>query len=198
VFKTPGAWPLSGLRQAFLNGSLTRLLDVDAVLKAKIVEFVGKGDFGLASGQQPGGGFSRCWFKELISSDEVVFDGQTFLLLPAVAERLSARPAAPTETASPPETGIPTASPAPSTPVSPGGPATAAPGVIRLTGSIPPEIWNRVGNKLIPKLRTGDSLEVSVGLTVRVTGAESVRFLAEIEQILTDLGLADRIRAELG
>lgn len=198
VFKTPGAWPLSGLRQAFLNGSLTRLLDVDVVLKAKIVEFVGKGDFGLASGQQPGGGFSRCWFKELISSDEVVFDGQTFLLLPAVAERLSARPAAPTETASPPETGIPTASPAPSTPVSPGGRATAAPGVIRLTGSIPPEIWNRVGNKLIPKLRTGDSLEVSVGLTVRVTGAESVRFLAEIEQILTDLGLADRIRAELG
>jgi hypothetical protein len=43
------------------------------------------------------------------------------------------------------------------------------PAVIRLSGSIPPEIWNRVGNKLIPKLRTGESLEVSVGLTVKVS-----------------------------
>jgi hypothetical protein len=40
AFKASGAWPLSGLRQAFLNGSLTRLLDVDAVLRTKIVELL--------------------------------------------------------------------------------------------------------------------------------------------------------------
>ena len=50
-----GAWPLASLRQSFLNGSLTRLLDPDATLRAKIVEFVERGDFGLASGRQPGG-----------------------------------------------------------------------------------------------------------------------------------------------
>ena len=33
ALKDSGAWPLSSLRQSFLNGSLTRLLDPDAVLK---------------------------------------------------------------------------------------------------------------------------------------------------------------------
>jgi hypothetical protein len=40
AFQATGAWPLSGLRQSFLNGSLTRLVDPDAILRSKIVEFV--------------------------------------------------------------------------------------------------------------------------------------------------------------
>ena len=52
ALKESGAWPLASLRQSFLNGSLTRLVDPDAILKSKIVEFVGRGDFGLASGQK--------------------------------------------------------------------------------------------------------------------------------------------------
>ena len=52
ALKESGAWPLASLRQSFLNGSLTRLVDPDAVLRSKIVEFVGRGDFGLASGQK--------------------------------------------------------------------------------------------------------------------------------------------------
>ena len=43
ALKDTGAWPLASLRQSFLNGSLTRLLDPDAVLRVKIVEFVSKG-----------------------------------------------------------------------------------------------------------------------------------------------------------
>ena len=39
-----GSWPLVGLRQSFLDGSLTRLVDPDAVPRRRIVEFVGKGD----------------------------------------------------------------------------------------------------------------------------------------------------------
>ena len=39
AFMDTGAWPLRGLRQNFLDGSLTRLLDPDSVLKQKIVEF---------------------------------------------------------------------------------------------------------------------------------------------------------------
>src|SRR5262245_56758944 len=56
AFKDSGAWPLAGLRQSFLNGALTRLLDPDGVLKTKLAEFVGRGDFGLASGPKPEGG----------------------------------------------------------------------------------------------------------------------------------------------
>ena len=48
ALKDSGEWPLASLRQSFLNGSLTRLVDPDAILKARIVDFVGKGDFGLA------------------------------------------------------------------------------------------------------------------------------------------------------
>src|SRR5262249_26454598 len=46
ALKEGGAWPLSSLRQSFLNGALTRLLDPDTVLRHKIVEFVQNGDFG--------------------------------------------------------------------------------------------------------------------------------------------------------
>ena len=54
ALKESGAWPLVSLRQSFLNGSLTRLVDPDAVLCRKIVEFVDKGDFGLGSGRGSG------------------------------------------------------------------------------------------------------------------------------------------------
>ena len=64
ALKEDGAWPLVGLRQCFLDGSLTRLVDPDAVLRRKIVEFVGKGDFGLGSGTRAGGRFERWWFRE--------------------------------------------------------------------------------------------------------------------------------------
>ena len=43
AFKDTGAWPLRGLRQNFLDGSLTRLLDPDSVLKQRLVEFVENG-----------------------------------------------------------------------------------------------------------------------------------------------------------
>lgn len=73
-------WPLASLRQSFLNGSLTRLVDPDAILKSKIVEFVSGGDLGLASGRKPDGSYERVWFEELVAPDEVVFDAGVFLL----------------------------------------------------------------------------------------------------------------------
>jgi hypothetical protein len=63
------------LRQSFLNGSLTRLVDPDSTLKSKIVEFVTHGDFGLASGKEPDGSYERIRFKdEKMASDEVAFE----------------------------------------------------------------------------------------------------------------------------
>ena len=90
ALKECGAWPLASLRQSFLNGSLTRLLDPDSILRNKIVEFVGKGDLGLASGQKPDGTYDRVWFEEQISSDEVTFESGVFLLTKAKAKALKA------------------------------------------------------------------------------------------------------------
>ena len=87
--KDSGAWPLSGLRQSFLNGALTRLFDPESVLKIKIVEFVRNGDFGLASRPKPNGEYDRIWFKEEVSPEEVTFDSGVVLVLKDKAERLT-------------------------------------------------------------------------------------------------------------
>jgi hypothetical protein len=65
ALKDSGAWPVASLRQSFLNGSLTRLVDPDTTLKLKMVEFVTRGDFGLASGKKPDGTYERVWSREL-------------------------------------------------------------------------------------------------------------------------------------
>src|SRR5438034_5110586 len=88
AFKESGAWPLASLRQSFLNGSLTRLVDPDAILKSKIIEFVSRGDFGLASGRKPDDSYERMWFGELVAPDEVAFEAGVFLLRKATAEAL--------------------------------------------------------------------------------------------------------------
>jgi hypothetical protein len=80
ALKESAAWPLASLRQSFLNGSLTRLVDPDAILRAKIVEFVSRGDFGLASGRKPDGSYERVWFEELVAPDEVAFDAMACLM----------------------------------------------------------------------------------------------------------------------
>lgn len=79
---------LASLRQSFLNGSLTRLVDSDSTLKSKIVEFVTRGDFGLASGKKPDGAYERIWFKEEVPADKVAFEPGVFLLRKATAELL--------------------------------------------------------------------------------------------------------------
>ena len=53
-----------------LNGSMERLLDADSYLRNKIPEFASEEDFGLASGKQPDGTYSRVWFGELLPVDE--------------------------------------------------------------------------------------------------------------------------------
>jgi hypothetical protein len=195
ALKESGAWPLSSLRQSFLNGSLTRLLDPDAVLKAKVVEFVNKGDFGLASGSKPDGSYERFWFEELISPDEVSFDANVFLVSKAKAKGLRSRlqegpiveDVAKPEDRQPPVPEVdPEAKPGP----------TSQTVTLNLRGSIPPEIWNRLGTKLIPKLRSGSGLTAEVNFSVTLEGKAVESFEVELKQILEDLGLADKIRVE--
>jgi hypothetical protein len=196
-----GAWPLTSLRQSFLNGALTRLLDPDAVLRSKLVDFVSRGDFGLASGQRPDGTYARVWYAEAMAPEEVAFEADVFLLTPAKAQLLM-RQAEPVATpGAPPVPGPqPVPWPDPRPHPQPGPPSTPSPHAnsLRLVGTIPPEVWNRLGTKILPKLRAGADLQVSVELSVSLNPELAPSLAAELHQILQDLGLEGRLRVEQG
>lgn len=203
ALKEVGAWPLSGLRQSFLNGALTRLLDPDAILRGKIPEFVGRGELGLASGLQPDGSFTRIWWNELIASDEIVFDGDVFLLTKVRAKALKVAP----ESSSVRESvGAGGGVESEESVVAPdlegagsrsGDMAAAAKRTLRVSGSVPPEVWNRLGTRLIPKLKSGVDLRLGIDATVTVDSAAASSVMKDLEQALTDLGLSDRLDVDL-
>jgi hypothetical protein len=197
ALKESGAWPLASLRQSFLNGSLTRLVDPDAILKSKIVDFVSRGDFGLASGRRADGSYERMWVEELVAPDEVAFDAGVFLLRKDSAKAL--------KTSAPPE---PKSGPSPQPgpgPITVSGPSPApepapAPGAatktLRLVGTVPPEVWNRLGTKVLPKLRSGSDLRIGLEFTVTVKAGTAGSLAAELRQILQELGLGEAVKVE--
>jgi hypothetical protein len=198
ALKESGAWPLASLRQSFLNGSLTRLLDPDTTLRQKLPEFVSRGDCGLASGQKPDGTYERIWFKEPLPSDEVAFESDVFLLTKAKAQALKAgSPALLPEREPQPATSQPKSQFGFETvpPV-----AQSVPGVqprtIRLSGAIPPEVWNRIGTKILPKLRSGSELRIEVDLSVTLNGDVAANLVSELRQVLDDLGLTGQVRID--
>ncbi len=207
ALKEDGIWPLPSLRQSFLDGSLTRLVDPDAVLRGKIVEFVGKGDFGLGSGRRPDGRFERLSFKETVSPEDVMFDADVYLLARALAARLKTPPAPeppppPGRAGDPPgrpdgSTGPGSRPDVPTTPEPPVSPEPPAARTLRIRGDIPPEVWNRVGTRLLPKLRAGHDLKVGVALELTADGPATDALLADVRQILDDLQLAERIRIDV-
>ena len=192
AFKRTGAWPLTGLRQSFLNGSLTRLVDPDSTLRRKILEFVSNGDFGLASGLGDGGEYQRLWYAESIGPEEVAFEDSVFLLTKQKAEELRSTPNEPAQPE--PESDTDTS---PSTVSKPD--AEAAPGqssgtaTLQLVGNVPPEIWNRLGTKILPKLRSGSDLHVGIEFSVKIDAMLAEGVETELRQILNDLGLVDRV-----
>ena len=197
AFKDTGTWPLTSLRQSFLNGALTRLIDPDVTLRRQIVEFVSKGDFGLASGGRDEGGFERLWYAEPIRAEEVAFEANVFLLTKDTAEKLKAAPGDSTKPQPGPE---PSPGPEPAPGPEPGpGPETdpgAQKTILRLSGTVPPEVWNRLGTKVLPKLRSGDDLSVGIDFSVSVSTQFARNLETDLQQILDDLGLRDRVLVE--
>jgi hypothetical protein len=200
LLKASGAWPLTSLRQSFLNGALTRLLDADAVLRGRVVEFVKNGDFGLASGPTPEGGYERLWFAEPVGTEEVAFEPGVFLLTKARAKALKEGAKRPSLVSG--ATGGRT--PAPDEPpISPAnGGKTPEPEVkpqaktLRLTGEVPPAVWSRMGTTLIPKLRSGSGLKLRIDFAVTLNAELAEAAEKEIQQVLEDLGLKDKVRIE--
>ena len=197
ALKEAGEWPLVSLRQSFINGALTRLIDPDAVLRRQIVSFVSDGDFGLASGRRGDGGFDRLWYAEHLSWEEVSFEANVFLLTKAKSEQLKNA-----ETHPVPQT-RPHPRPGPTPERDPGpGPiqqltSAASDTTVRLSGTVPPEVWSRIGFKLLPKLRSGKEFNANIEISVTVDSQAAESMISEIEQILSDLSLTDTLTIEI-
>jgi hypothetical protein len=200
ALKDSGAWPLASLRQSFLNGALTRLLDPDAVLRSQIVEFVERGEFGFASGPRPDGTYDRLWYNELLPPEEIAFDAGVFLLTKGKAKALKSGVQPPV--VEPPLSPAPGLSPSlqPGPTPRPGPELAPAPQAqtLRLLGTVPPEVWNRFGTKVLPKLRSGSDLKVGVDFSVTVNRDVAGSLTSDLRQILDDLGLSDTVRLEEG
>ena len=69
---------------------------------------------------------------------------------------------------------------------------------LRLSGSIPPEVWNRLGTKVLPKLRAGANLKVSVEFSVDVDAKFAKNAEADLRQIIDELGLSSQIKVDMG
>lgn len=204
ALKQTGEWPLSSVRQSFLDGSLTRLLDPDKVLREKIPVFVEKGEFGLASGRKPESGFQRIWHRERVGPEEIVFEADVYLLTKDRAEtlRAAAKPAAALtgqtglwgkeESVAEQDTRQVVQAPEGSTSPAPPEPNRT----VRVTGVLPAESWNRVGTKLIPKLRSGAEVSVKVEFSARFSGRDASRVADELRQILKDLGMGGSLWVE--
>jgi hypothetical protein len=191
ALKESGAWPLASLRQSFLNGSLTRLLDPDATLRGRIVDFVSRGEFGLGFGQRPDGTWERCWHQELVPPEEIEFSSAVFLLRKEQAggvKREGERVVQPTVEPGAPEVELEIV------PDDGQEPEDVQPMVmLRIAGRIPAEVWNRLGTKLVPKLRSGAELQAGVEFVVTLEPRAAASLEREVAQILADLGLTDRL-----
>ncbi len=67
---------------------------------------------------------------------------------------------------------------------------------LRIFGAIPPEIWNRLGTKLLPKLRSGRELKIGVEFSVTVDAGVAASSERDLRQALDDLGISGQVRIE--
>ena len=197
AFAGKGAWPLRSLRQSFLDGSLTRLIDPDTILRRQIAEFVSKGEFGLASNDKGDGTYGRLWLAESVAQEEVAFEPSVFLVTKKKAEELKTTPVEiQLQGLGPTPVPDPQPKPRPEPEAEPEPTPTTTKTRLRLRGTVQPEVWNRLGTKVLPKLRKGEDLDVGVEFSVSVGSQLAPSMEAELKQILSDLGLSGRIKVE--
>ncbi|MCY4614892.1 MAG: DUF499 domain-containing protein [Chloroflexi bacterium] len=199
AFREAGAWPLVSLRQSFLDGSLTRLLDPDEVIRRQIGSWVESGAFGLASEGPEGREFGRVWFGESVGREEIAFESGVFLLTRERATQLREGPGPTPESPEPLD-------------LDPQGPdrtpdagkqiefdpetLPARRATLRITGAIPPETWNRFGRSVLPKLQAGEGLQVNVDLRVSADASVAGNIQADVSRAVEELTLGDHLRVE--
>ncbi|MCS6898094.1 MAG: hypothetical protein NZM29_08990 [Nitrospira sp.] len=66
-----------------------------------------------------------------------------------------------------------------------------------MTGVIPPEVWNRLGTKLLPKLRAGADLRLGLDFSVDLDANQIGSFETELRQVLQEFNLTQAVHIEL-
>ncbi|MGH7233041.1 MAG: hypothetical protein ACREJU_17040, partial [Nitrospiraceae bacterium] len=136
------------------------------------------------------------WYQELLPSEEVTFDADVYLLLKARAKALKKGGEADTAKAGGDEKAsqplVEEFQPSKTTASSESSHRT-----ICLSGAIPSEVWNRLGTKLIPKLKTGANLQIGLTFKIDVEYQTAPSMEKDIKQVLDDLGLTDKIRIDV-
>jgi hypothetical protein len=118
--------------------------------------------------------------------------GFVFLLLKEKAKALKTTPVVEVKPEPKPEPEFP-GEPKPVPPAGGEGETVPDVRVVRLAGSIPPELWNRFGTKVIPKLRSGKELAIEVKLSTEVDPSAAKNLESELRQMLQDLGLTEKV-----
>ena len=190
AFKEKGAWPLASLLAAFFQGRLTRLEKPDHSLKQMIVRAVREGIFGVGSSKD-GTRMQRVWFKEDLDPSEIMFDHETYLLLPAraEAEKTGELPSGPTpHDPQPPE-------PAPPTTPGPNPQPTEekVAMVIAWRGTMPKEKWNLFSHRVLARLSGSENIKIEINLRATVKDP-SVR--QQLNLALQDLGLEGQFKED--
>jgi hypothetical protein len=131
----------------------------------------------------------------LVAPDEVAFDAGVFLLRKDSAKALKAgAPPEPWQEPSfQPSLELITPSESSSAP-GPERSPDAATKTLRLVGTVPPEVWNRLGTKILPKLRAGSDLRIGLKFTVTVKAGAAGSLAAELRQVLQEPGLGEAVR----
>lgn len=138
------------------------------------------------------------WFRELVAPDEIAFEAGVFLLRKTAAEAIkSGLPAQASPVAQPGSRPEQVATPEPgSTSAATPTPSGVATRTLHLAGTVPPEVWNRLGTKIIPKLRVGTDLKVVVEFLVTVKAESAAGLVSELRHVLQELGLAETVQIE--
>jgi hypothetical protein len=68
--------------------------------------------------------------------------------------------------------------------------------IISVAGNVPPEQWNRLGTRLIPKMRAAGSVTAMIRLESEIDPARVAVLSAELQQIIDEIGLSSAVRIE--
>ena len=113
----------------------------------------------------PDGQYRRDWFREDVGSAEIAFEADVYLLTKSLAEKLKSTEITPV----PPSGPEPTPPETPATPECPHPDGiTVAHAIISVAGSISPEQWNRLGTRLLPKMRAAGTVTATIRLEIEI------------------------------
>jgi hypothetical protein len=86
----------------------------------------------------------------------------------------------------------------PETPESPrpDGGGAASHTIISVAGSIPPEQWNRLGTRLLPKMRGAGTVTATIRLEIKLDESKAPALSTELRQIVDENGLSATLRVE--